>query len=66
MTWTHVLIFWLVVAVCILTVKNIWLRFSLSVMRNWQSKAMLAIARSISQAKKGEPTDDVLDSDVIQ
>lgn len=66
MTWTHVLIFWLVVAVVVLSAKNVWLRFALSAARDWQYKAMLAIARSITQPGKGSEDDGLLDSEVIE
>lgn len=67
MTWTGVLIFWLVVAVTVLTVKNWWLTFTVKVLRDWQGKAILAIGRSLQgQPKREEQHDDeVLDSDVI-
>lgn len=66
MTWTGVLIFWLLVAVGVLSAKNIWLRFTIDSLKQWQGRAMLAIARSLQTPQREETEDDVLDSDVIQ
>lgn len=69
MNWTEVLIFWLIVAVTVLSLKNMWLRFTVRILRDWQLKSMLGISRSLQGTPKKEEAlepDDVLDSDTIQ
>lgn len=64
MTWTSVLIFWLVALCAYCAIRIAWLKFQLRIVREFQVRSIARMLQSIPQVERSKD-EDPLDDDVI-